>query len=581
MTSKIHRYRLGLQRLGCGVLCICVCVGYRLHSLASAPAYQRPETSRVWVDGYITSFPQQTDQSWHALFDVDHVNAVAQKLRMDLQLWRPPKPQPQLGEHWRFYVALHALGNKSKLNSQTRYRWYAAQGVQLRGAAEGNTALHLPSAAGWAMLPWRNKISQAILSSLKASPMAGIIAALVVGDKSAISQPQWRILKATGTSHLVAISGLHIGLVATACWWLGKQLSRFSRAVCLRWTVPLVARYAGVLGALCYGALAGMSASTLRAGLMVSLMALATACKRLRHIGHHWLASMILVSLCQPRMLYSTSFWLSYGAVALLCFTCVGRLAVMSRLRGVGAAQAAISVGMLPLNLGFFDAVPVVAPLTNLFAIPWFSIGVVPLALGGLVLWCIRPQLGGYLWHAASMIAGWLWYWLAWIGQSISLWQPSRTLVGLELAMLAVCGLMLLAPRTWPCRHLGWFGCLPLLWPGVEHVTVPYVDLIAWYPKGRANYIIHTPQQTCVLIAERRTTQVMRAWRFAVNPLLRRYDKSARYPCILPQRKGLMSHSSEGKAGFSWRVLAPARKGEQGLVKKISLNSGAFGFNFL
>ena len=70
----------------------------------------------------------------------------------------------------------------------------------------------------------RHRLSRAIGGSLAGDPMGAIIKALVVGDRSAMTSAQWQILRATGTSHLMAISGLHIGLVAGLAYFLVIRL---------------------------------------------------------------------------------------------------------------------------------------------------------------------------------------------------------------------------------------------------------------------------------------------------------------------------------------------------------------------
>ncbi|WP_255210982.1 ComEC/Rec2 family competence protein, partial [Methylogaea oryzae] len=67
---------------------------------------------------------------------------------------------------------------------------------------------------------WRQRLADNVDAVLSGKPFAGMVRALVMGDESGISQAQWRVLRATGTAHLVAISGSHIGLVAGLVFWL-------------------------------------------------------------------------------------------------------------------------------------------------------------------------------------------------------------------------------------------------------------------------------------------------------------------------------------------------------------------------
>jgi predicted membrane metal-binding protein len=114
-----------------------------------------------------------------------------------------------------------------------------------------------------------------------------VVRGLAVGDQQAIGNEAWQVFARTGTSHLMAISGFHIGMVAWLFAWLGSRLVLLPAAQRWRWTVPDLRAVFGMSAAFGYSLLAGMSVPTQRTLLMLAVPVLA-CCARDQCLAKLW-----------------------------------------------------------------------------------------------------------------------------------------------------------------------------------------------------------------------------------------------------------------------------------------------------
>lgn len=355
--------------------------------------------------------------------------------------------------------------------------------AQVRGA-EPVLALG-PASGPMAVLDrWREGRAAAIEAALGASD-GRFVRALSIGDTRGLAEVDWSLLRRFGLTHLIAISGFHVALVALLgvaavrlAWWCWPRLA-------LRWPRPLAAAWGGLAVALVYAGVAGFSLPTVRTVLMIAVVALArTALRSLPPLQPLALA-VALVLLFDPLAVLTPGFWLSCGGVLLLIWGC-GH-APLPLIRGFLRAQWVASLGLLPILAVAFLAVPVLGPLANLLAIPWISLLVVPLAVLGLLLEPFAPALAVLVWAAAAAAMGLLEQGLWALPETLApLWRTGRP--GLPALALAVIGLVwLLLPRGVPARPAGLLLLLPLLWPPTPRPAAGELELLVFdLPRGDA-----------------------------------------------------------------------------------------------
>ena len=326
---------------------------------------------------------------------------------------------------------------------------------------------------------WREAMSHRIATAGNAATLA-FVRALAIGDTRGLDDSDWQVLRATGLTHLIAISGFHVGMVAKAAsavawgfWWLCPALGRH---------VPRVhaAVVAACAGAAVYTAVAGFALPTVRTTLMILAFAAARVARRGFGATDALAWSVAAIVLADPLAVLSAGFWLSCGGVAWLVW-CLGTHA-SHPIASLLSSQGVATIGLFPISAAVFGQASAVGPLANLFAIPWWSLVVVPLALCGTALESMHPGWGAWAWRLSAWLFAPSWEACAWLAQSpLALhWLPRPAWFALPLAVAAA--VWLLMPRGTPARGLALALWCPLLWPdtaapGRGDVEVVMVDV--------------------------------------------------------------------------------------------------------
>jgi competence protein ComEC len=309
---------------------------------------------------------------------------------------------------------------------------------------------------------WRYGIKTLIDRSLP-EQQAALVAALTIGDRSGIKREVWDRLARTGTSHLFAISGLHIGIVAGLIYLLLFRGWRRCGGLALR----LPAQHAGAIGALIaaagYAMLAGFALPTQRALIMLLVFFGAQLLRRMQRPFRSLLLALAVVLALDPGAVLSAGFWLSFGAVGVILYGMTDRVNNRGLFWKWGRVQWLVTLGLAPVLLAWQLQVSLAAPLVNLVAVPVFSFVIVPLAFLGTVLAMIWETAGQPLLQAA----GWaLEACMGLLGQLSDIPQVAwnRPLLPSWAWFPVTIGvLILLMPRGLPARWLGLLFISPIL----------------------------------------------------------------------------------------------------------------------
>ncbi len=504
----------------------------------------------------------------------------------DLAAW----PMPQPGERWRLRVRLKAPHGQINPGGFDYELWLWEQGIRASGYVRQARGDPLPERLGatahhpveWARQQVRERLLSHLSEAEGQASVAGILAALVTGDQAAIERNDWNVFRATGVSHLMSISGVHVTLLGWLVAGLATRLWRRSALWgCrgpLHWPAPTVGAWLGLAVAVAYALFSGWGVPAQRTVWMVAVVTLL----RLSARDWHWtqvlaLAAMVVCTL-DPWAMRHPGFWLSFVAVGVLLATdqpqrqtrpdapvprteadaggtvlvrhgawvqtgCArlvragvrvwGRVLVLMR------EQALITLALLPLSVLFFGQFSVVGLLANLLAIPWVTLWVTPLALLGTVL--------PWAWDLAAWSLQPLVLWLEWLarwpGASVSLAVPPW-----PLAAAALLGAWVLVVRgPWSWRLLGLPLLLPaLMWqpprPAPGHVELLAADV------GQGNAVlVRTARHTLLYDAGPRYSPESDAGHRVLVPLLSH----------LGERLDLLvlSHSDQDHIGGARAVL--------------------------
>lgn len=293
------------------------------------------------------------------------------------------------------------------------------------------------------LLNLRNDLADSMAQLRPKGQALGVLQALTLGITFNIDKQQWDLFRRTGTTHLMVISGSHIGLVAGLTYWLIRWLwSRLSR-MCLYWPAIQVASIVAFLMALAYALLAGFAPPAQRALVACFFLFLRNFISQRFTVWQAWRYALFAVLLYEPHAVLMPGFYLSFLAVATL-------ILVSQRLPFKGIKQAlclqlACLLGLMPLTLYWFSYGAVNGLAANLLAIPWVGFVIVPLALMTMLVtqWFALPAL---MIPVNWAIEGLLYY-LQWI-DSFACFNLDFSFTQLlsPLAMMAAMILLLLLP---------------------------------------------------------------------------------------------------------------------------------------
>ncbi len=311
---------------------------------------------------------------------------------------------------------------------------------------------------------WRARLLAPVAQALQGHPALPLVAALGLGDGRGLRDDDWAVARATGTTHLLVISGLHLSLVAALGYGLIRLIWPLWPAVALRWPTPYVAGFGAAVLASGYALLAGLETPVLRALLMVWLALLLAWRGRWRHPFRALACVWSGVLLLDPVVMLRPGLWLSFGAVAGILWLTVGRLRRPPAWQVFVGLQLGLGLLLIPMTVGFFGGATVLAPMANLLAVPAFTL-LTPFVLLAVLMMSVWPAAGlPLLQGVAAGLAG-LWNGLSLLAEGVPgawwPWVPSP--LAAALAMLGVG--LLVAPRGLPLRPLGLICLLPMLWP--------------------------------------------------------------------------------------------------------------------
>ena len=437
------------------------------------------EGADLRVEGRIADLPVAGERGLRFVFDIERAWQGDQPVRLPrtVQLGiYGAAPTLRVGDAWAFTVRLkrpHGFQNPGGFD-------YEAHLFQLRVRATGYVRDHEPPRLiapfpaslqegvppGYRLNHYRQALSERIQTLLPDNRFAPMIIAFANGDDDAIPDDQWQVLTRTGTGHLIAISGMNIGLVAGMAFFLVRWLWSLPGVTVLWVPAPMIAAGMALLAALGYAALAGFAIPTQRALVMLAVVLGGVFLRRRTSPSVLLAVALLVVLLVDPLAVMSPGFWLSFAAVAVILYVMAGGALAngwKERLAAWGRLQWAIALGLLPLLLFLFQQVSLSGPFANLAAIPVVELAVIPATLLGVAGSLFLPDSVAawpFLFAAQAMALLWpLLELLArvegtqWVQHSPPLWTLAAAVVGT---------LLLLAPRGLPARWLGLVWLLPM-----------------------------------------------------------------------------------------------------------------------
>lgn len=446
------------------------------------------ETVQASVVGRIVAPVQHSVGRQTILVQADESNSEARRIRL---VWRDPSIALHHGDRISFQGKLHHPRGSLNPGGFDYAAYIERQGIDFLATVTGAQAVTLLEAETpvglWSLWNridrWRSTIRAAAVSTLS-QPTRGLFLGMIIGERGYLEQELQDWFMVTGTVHLLSISGSHLGLVAIVVFGLVKRLVlglplplllTLSRTITPSKIAILLAWPAVVL----YALLAGAELATIRSLVMITLAMIAMWLGYERHLGHAMAVALLVILLHDPRALFDISFQLSFLSV-LAMVKMIGltkswsdgaaesssrrRYRFMNHALTASSMSGAVTVATLPMVAFYFNQVPWMGIITNLIAVPFTGVILVPLGLlaalwtimsggesmilasameqlfGLMVLglqWCSR--LPGGEWHvAAPSIPAIVLFYLGLLIASLQTVPPRVRIAGAGLTILLI-----------------------------------------------------------------------------------------------------------------------------------------------
>lgn len=341
------------------------------------------------------------------------------------------------GQKWQLKVRVkpaHGFANVGGFSYQT---WLRQKELHATGYVKHSVKNKLIAAQPSYRQQLYLQLNELIDSLTLKNELHHFIFALTFGERGKITPEQWQVLQATGTQHLMAISGLHLGLIASGAFGLMLMCFHYSPFYLLLtekgklWLVKknsrIVAFAFSSLVALFYAYLAGFSLPTMRALIMMQIFIGAKLLGVKLTITRWLLLSIVCIILISPFSLFSVSFWLSVYAVSLILLI-IWRCRKLLSSSGDGQAdkikawlhslliiQLGLTLFMLPVAALLNYQLPLSALLANIIAVPWMSFTAIPLCLLAVVAMLFSETLAMFFLELSLISLKFIWQWLSYL----------------------------------------------------------------------------------------------------------------------------------------------------------------------
>ena len=471
--------------------CVGFCViGMRVHFNITQMFNTNQES--VDITGRIQSIenhPYKDDGTYRIILDQVIINDTAYCAKLRLNISGQLVQELQIHDQINVMASIYPIPMPSSLHGYFARRTAYLQGIG--GTARMNDFLNHEKAKAKPFAHYRHSLTQNLLSHLK-EPYGAIASALVTGDRSYISHKLRQAFADAGLAHVLAISGLHLSLVAGLVFLLLRRIMCLWHAFSMAFSVKKVAACLAVIASMFYMAVANFGIPVQRSFIMITLAMLAVCLDRTAFSIRSLALAAVVVLLFSPDSLLSASFQLSFAAVlGLLAFyesswstlqekvfqdssNFLGLKKILWGIFGIFMTTMIASLATTPFSMAFFQRFTAQAILGNLLAIPLVGFAVMPLGLFSV----LSLSFGGsdilfWLWEKSLML-------LCLIAKETALLPgaaiqvkavPTYALITFSFGMLWLC----LWKKTWR-----WFGMMPIilgiiLWRAFE-LPIAYIS---------------------------------------------------------------------------------------------------------
>ena len=486
--------------------------GYRAHSVAGAVLdwrYYGP------VEGRVIGIDRSASDAMRLTLDQVVLSRVGpsetpERVRVSLHGIAADGGRPQPGQRVMTTAHLSPPGGPVEPGGFDfqRHAWFGQLGAVGYTRVPVLAIEEAQPGIGLAIFRVRMAISAHVRAALPGD-IGGFAAAVTTGDRSGMSAEALEALRASNTAHLLAISGLHMGLLSAFVFGLLRYSFALVPWVALRWPTRNLSAIGALIVAAGYLMLSGGNVATERAFVMAAVALTAIVVnRRALSIRAVAIAALIVLTM-RPETLLSPGFQMSFAATTAL-------VAVFGWMRdarfragpnwlqpviGVVVSSAVAGLATAPIGAAHFNAIAHYGLLANLLSVPLMGVLVVPAAVLAALLAPLGLQFIG-LWLMGLGLR-----WILWVAETVSALDGARSFVaGPSALVLPLVALGLLFVILWQGRAR-WIGVAPA-----------FVGMALWQVETRPTILIaETGGLVGVMTAEGRAVSKARGAGFIAS----------------------------------------------------------------
>jgi competence protein ComEC len=434
-----HAVLLSLALMGCAV------VFWQARAWYADRVAAAEIGERFLVRGEIVGVPERSGDEWRLVADVAIVvprDRAGEPKRRLILTSRNQSVHFAAHEQWQWLVQIAPVPQTR--GDQDPMRWWFRDGVHGAARIIASRLNRRLRVAPLSIDGMRERVAVGVHRNVIDRDAAALVLALAVGLTDSMSREQWRVFNATGTTHLVAISGMHVTLFAWLAFRVARSAWGWLPGIWRRLDREPFALALGVAAAGAYALLAGFSVPTQRTLAMLAVFAVARLSRRAVSSWRVFAVALIAVLAVDPLAPLGAGFWLSFAAVAAILLIVSGRMQRIGAVAAAGRVQLGVLLALVPVSLAIFGSVSLASIIVNAVAIPVFSFVLVPLALIGACTLALAPDLAAVPFGCAEWVYHTGWPWLAAAADwPFALWQATPSVAWYLLGAVA-CLLALL-----------------------------------------------------------------------------------------------------------------------------------------
>ncbi len=430
----------------------------------------------VFARGQIINLPTHRFHQQTVLFHLQKWSFASEthSVNSNILLSFPETTRIHVGDEWQGLIRWKPVHGIASPGASDYAAWCLQENIRASATVVSSGLNQVLTHA--AFTQWinqkRERIAEAFASIATQQALSPWLLALMIGERQGVPDADWDVLRLTGTNHLMAIAGLHIGMLSLFVYGFCNRLWRFVPRACLYFPAQQAGLIAASFAAIAYAAFAGFSLPTERAVIMLLVAFSARFLKQHLPAWHGFGLALSLVLILNPFVVLSDSFWLSFITIAAVTIGMQARIAPSGVWWRWGRVQWVIAIALLPVNLILFQTFSLIGVIANCIAIPWLCFTILPFCLLSLMTITTLPQLTALFLKCANASFLKLWWLLTYLSalpfasftlNAANAWVVTASVVAIFFILL---------PRQTPGRFLALFGLLPLAFAPIVHLPL-------------------------------------------------------------------------------------------------------------